>query len=463
MSFNLDNFLIQNKWRLDEKALDFFYFPRECINPVLDKLSDQYPLLLKGPRGAGKTTILQILIKHLITELSIPPENIFYFNLDDPLTCNFFRNSNDLINFINGFVPKNDKGVYLVMDEIQHLITAVSEPRALIQEIAEQFFPDKSSGQAGKLILTSSRAGFVPALTGLVQVEIPTFGFKDYLNRMLNIRNIYLPKWEENSVAHFTRVMGSGYAKILEPHLYDYLVYGGYPLVVRKFALEGRPELLRQVYEAALQEILAFGNKINQPERFTRLIQILAQSDGELQPIMVQAKECGLSRATVEHYRDILRDNYLISLVYPVGKGSSASGSPIVYFNDTGLRNRLISLFHPPATRPDRDNLLNNFLYRQLALLGGKINYQRCAGTNRIIFSFQQDDRSLLAMVLYDFPQRKSGHRGLVNLARRIKPHKVIILTRNYFGYTKEVDSDFVYVPTSMAWALPELLRSINT
>jgi hypothetical protein len=451
MSFNLDNFLAQNKWRLDDKALDSFYFPRECINPIIAQLSDQNPLLLKGPRGAGKTTILHILIKHLITQLSVPPENIFYFNLDDPLSCNFFRKSDDLINFINGFVPKNDKGIYLVLDEIQHLITAVKEPLALIQEIVDKF--------SGKLILTSSRASFAPALKEFVQIEIPTFGYKDYLNRVLNIQNIYLPKWEEDSVACFTKVVGSGYAKILEPYLDDYLVYGGYPWATRKFIPEARPELLRQVYEAALQEILAFGGKINQPERFTQLIQILAQANGELQPIMVQAKECGLSRATVEHYRDILEDNYLVSAVHPVSKESSASGSPIVYFNDTGLRNRLISFFHKPDTRPDRDNLLNNFLYRNLAVLGSQINYQRLAWTNRIIFSFQQDDRLNLAMVLYDFPQRKSGHRGLVNLAQRLKSPKVIVLTRDYSDYRKETNSDFVYIPASMVWALPKILQ----
>jgi hypothetical protein len=451
MSFNLDNFLQQNPWRLDDKTLDSFYFPRECINPIIAQLSDQNPLILKGPRGAGKTTILHILIKHLITQLAVPTENIFYFNLDDPLSCNFFRKNDDLINFINGFAPKNDKRIYLVLDEIQHLITAVKEPLALIQEIADKF--------SGKLILTSSRVSFAPALKELVQIEIPTFGFKDYLNRVLNIQNIYLPKWEEDSVACFTKVVGSGYAKILEPYLDDYLVYGGYPWATRKFIPEARPELLRQVYEAALKEILAFGGKINQPERFTQLIQILAQANGELQPIMVQAKECGLSRATVEHYRNILEDNYLVSAIYPASEEAQITGVPIVYFNDTGLRNRLISLFHKPATRPNRDNLLNNFLYRNLAVLDGQINYQRLAWTNRIIFSFHQNDRLNLAMVLYDFPQRKSGHRGLVNLARRLKSQKVIVLTRDYSDYKKETNSDFVYIPASMVYLLPEILR----
>jgi predicted AAA+ superfamily ATPase len=454
--FNLDNFLTQNKWRLDAKALDSFYFPRECINRILDKATDPNPLLLKGPRGAGKTTILHIMIKHLITKLSIPPENIFYFNLDDPLSCNFFRSSDDVINFIKGFVPKNDKQVYLILDEIQHLITAVSEPLVLVREIAEKLFPDRASGQAGKLILTSSRTGFAPALNELFQFDIQTFGFKDYLNRMLNTQNIYLPELKENSAAYLTRVMTSDYSKLILPYLDDYLIHGGYPLVVRKFNPEEKPELLRQVYEAGFRELLAFGGKINQPERFTKLIQVLAQINGELQKIMVVAKECGLSRATIEHYRDILADNYFVSAVYP-GGDESRSGAPIVYFNDTGLRNRLISLFHKPDTRIDRDNLLNNFLYRNLAMLDGKINYLRIGRTNRIIFNFKHTERVILAIVLYDYPQRKSGHRGLVSLAGRIKPQKVIILTRDYFQYEKIANTAFICLPATMAWLLPEV------
>jgi predicted AAA+ superfamily ATPase len=447
--FNLDNFLIQNKWRLDAKALDFFYFLREDINHILDKATDSNPLLLKGPRGAGKTTILHILIKHLITKLSIPPENIFYFNLDDPLSCDFFRNSDDVINFIKAFAPKNDKPIYLIMDETQHLITASSEPLALIQKIAGK--------QAGKLILTSSRAGFIPALKELSQIEIHAFEFKDYLNRMLNPQNIYLPELKENSVEYLKRVMESDYPKIISPYLDNYLVHGSYPLVVRKFLPEEKPELLRQIYEDSFKELLAFGGKINQPERFTNLIRILAQNNGELQKVMVVAKECGLSRATVEHYRDILEDNYLISTVYP-GAGESDSGTPIIYFIDTGLRNRLISLFHKIDTRIDRDNLLNNFLYQNIARLGGKVNYRKLQWTNRIIFNYSHNSKNILLTVLYDYPQRKSGHRGLISLAGRIKPQKVIIFTRDYFQYEKIDSTAFICLPATMAWLLPEII-----
>jgi len=449
--FNLDNFLAQNKWRLDAKALDSFYFPRECINQVINKATDSNPLILKGPHGAGKTTILHILVKHLITELSIPPENIFYFNLDDPLSCNFFRGSDDVLNFIKGFVPKNDKQIYLILDEIQHLITSVSDPLALIQEIAGKF--------AGKLIITSSRVDFTPALKELSQIEIHTFGFKDYLNRMLNPQNIYLPELKENSAEYLTRVMTNDYSKLILPYLDDYLIYGGYPLVVRKFNPEEKPELLRQVYAAGFEELLAFGGKINQPERFTKLIQMLAQSNGELQKVLVLAKECGLSRATVEHYRDILADNYIVSAVYPGGDGSR-SGVPMIYFNDTGLRNCLISLFHKPETRIDRDNLLNNFLYRNLVMLDGKINYLRIGRTNRIIFNFKRAEMVILATVLYDYPQRKSGYRGLASLAGRMKPQKAIIITRDYFQYEKIGNTAFICLPVAMAWLLPEIVNT---
>jgi predicted AAA+ superfamily ATPase len=168
---------------------------------------------------------------------------------------------------------------------------------------------------------------------------------------------------------------------------------------------------------------------------------------------MVQAKECGLSRATIEHYRNILEDNYIVSAVYP-----EEDGTPIVYFNDIGLRNRLISLFHKPEARIERDNLLNNFLYKNLTTLGGKINYLRTERTDRVIFKFNCNNASYLLAVLYDFPQRKSGRRGLVSLAGRIKPKKVIILTKDYYQYEKTDGVVFIYLPATMAWLLPEII-----
>jgi predicted AAA+ superfamily ATPase len=453
--FNLDNFLRQNPWRLERKALDFYYLPRQCYTDLIYHLQDNKPLLIKGPRGAGKTTVLKILIKHLINEIKVPSERIFYFDLDDALTRNFFQSTSEVINFIKGFAPQGETNHnYFIIDEIQHLTTAISNPLEFLKELAGQF--------NGKIIMTSSLNNFAPDMNDLVQSELSLFNYKEYLNRMLNAENIYLPEFKEYSADILKRIMQGGFPKILLPHLDEYLVYGGYPLVVREYKAKEKSELLRRVFQDVTNEMLSFAGGINQPDKFSRLIQILAKENGLLHNISTLAKNAGLDRVTIEHYRRILVSNYLISSVYPYHEEGGQSGIPIIYFCDTGLRNLLLSLFHELDLRPDRDILLNNFLYRELTGISNDIGFIKMKQTERLAFVFKHNNRFNLACVLYDFPDKKSGHRGLMGMVQKIKPNKVIILTKEHYEYKTENEITFIYLPAAMAWLLPELFELSN-
>ncbi|MBU4299077.1 AAA family ATPase, partial [Patescibacteria group bacterium] len=55
---------------------------RKLLTPILNHLKEKEITIIIGPRQVGKTTILNLLRKHLENSLKISKEDIFYFNLD---------------------------------------------------------------------------------------------------------------------------------------------------------------------------------------------------------------------------------------------------------------------------------------------------------------------------------------------------------------------------------------------
>ncbi len=233
---NLETFFSQNPWRHNREVLKFRYFPREQASEISKILNNPQPLLITGQRGSGKTTLLKTLIKSLLEEKNIPIENIFYFDLDNPLILDFFARPEEPIKFITGFTSRPS---VLLVDEMQRL----NEPGLCLSRFVQ-------SGL--KLILAGSSLALNKVLAeaspnGCTVFKLAPFSLKEYYRIRLAEKSIPLPNLKDKG---WNDLIGldNTYQKIL-PELFDeYLTYGGYPAVAFERNRSRKQEILAEVY-----------------------------------------------------------------------------------------------------------------------------------------------------------------------------------------------------------------------
>ncbi len=440
--YSFEHFITQNPWRIDEQALNLTYFPRKIETDIRPYLLTDEPLLITGPREAGKTALLHFLIRTLIKDEHKDPGTIFYFNLDDPLTTDFFRDITQVQNFLRCFRPHDAARLFLIIDEAQYLSKSVSEQ--LSQEINL------------KLIWTASRR-WPYSWHGHVFL-MGSCNYRDFLGPVLKRRNYYLPVLKEQADP---LTPASSFSPILMPHLEEYMLYGGFPRVVRLMTPASQQKTLREIIGNQFKAIAQSAIKVSEPDKFVRLLTLLAAQNGQSLNLLTLKRQAGLDYRTIKRYLGIMQDHYLITLSYPDQPGqTSASGIPLVYFNDLGARNILLNSFNGLNLRADRKELLENFLFRELQGLA-EINSLSFIRTRHktAVFSFQAKDKDYLAAVRYDYPQNKQGMKGLVNLAQRLKPQRMIIFTRDFISAQTSGTTELLFLPAYWAWALPEIIQ----
>jgi hypothetical protein len=386
---------------------------------------------------------MQSLIRTLIKDLNQDPGAIFYFNLDDPLTADFFRDITQVQNFLRCFRPHDATRLFLMIDEAQYLSKSVSEQ--LNQE------------SNLKLIWTASRR-WPYSFRGHI-FPMGSCNFRDFLGPVLKRQNYYLPVLKDQADP---LTVSSSYVPILMLPLEEYMLYGGYPRVVRLMTPTSQQKTLREIIGHQLKAIAQSGNTIGEPDKFVSLLTQLSAQNGQSLNMLTLSRQTGLDYRTIKRYLSIMEEHYLITLIHPDQQPDSVSGQgiPLIYFNDLGARNILVEAFNNFNLRPDRNVLLENFLFRELQGLPGlaDLNFVRIRQEGTV-FSFRLSDKLYLAAVRYDYPKHKKGMQVLVNLAQRIKPQRMIIVTRDFSKTQASGVTETIFLPAYWAWALPEIIR----
>ncbi|MBI4835342.1 MAG: ATP-binding protein [Planctomycetes bacterium] len=449
--FNVENFLQQNPWRDDASKLMSWTFDRSLLPQLQEALKGNTPILLSGPRGAGKTTLLQLAIRHLIKDKGVSPSAIFYFNLDDVLTRECFTGADDVARFINGFSPDKKTRLLILLDEAQNI------DFDMIQELEKVL--DNT-----KLIMTSSARAY--HYDSAVNLELGLASYTEYMNRMLNPNNIYLPDGKDrrpklklpDKIKDLTSV---SYLKPFSPVLDGYLRYGGYAEAVKEYTISKRPAILRKIYQTQFDHQPKSKQERLQQTQQRKILDELARTHGTVLNVTKLSQETKANWKTVSAFVDTLESNYYINKVYPYPeKTNIAKDAPILYFNDNGLRNMLIDSFQPVDTRPDRKALIDNLVYNELRFIPWikEIKYWMGETSDVTGYCLKRGLVRHLVGARYDFPLEKSGRWALVNFGRRIKAKKIIVLTRDYAGWEEIAPTQIVYLPLVHAWLLPQVL-----
>ena len=173
-------------------------------------------------------------------------------------------------------------------------------------------------------------------------------------------------------------------------------VVGGYPDAW--LAAEPRPVLEHLVEGVVLRDASDFF-RVQHLDAFHKLLRLVAGQVGSLVNLSEWAGICGVARATIAGYLDLLVETHLVHLVTPFvgGRRAEVTGRPKVFVVDGGVRGVLVNALQPFDDRPDRGPVLENWvagelLKRQPALLGPGLRYWRSTSGAEVDFVLAGDD-----------------------------------------------------------------------
>ncbi|MFZ6016386.1 MAG: ATP-binding protein [Nitrospirota bacterium] len=184
-------------------------------------LSSQKIIAIVGPRRSGKTYLLFLVIKRLLSQ-GLSPEQIIYLNFDDPRLLPCDANGIELIlQAYRELYPEHlKKRNYLFLDEIQNVKDWELGVRRIYDTRRFRIFLTGSSSKfLSKEIATQLRGR-------AISFEILPFSFRE----ILSAKGIRLDKNIAYSTERFS----------INKYLDEYLKTGGFPEVV----LEENPDLV---------------------------------------------------------------------------------------------------------------------------------------------------------------------------------------------------------------------------
>ncbi len=444
---NIELFYYQNPWHKG-KLPEFPYIQRDIMPDLVRWLDDRESLVVIGPRQAGKSTLFKALIKFLLEERKVNGKDIFYFNLDDIRVIKFLSAPEHFIKFIQSF---SSQKAYIFIDEVQRL----ENPGLFLKCIYDL-------GLNFKLIISGSssleiKSKIFESLTGRkIVFHLFPFSFGEFLRTKPFFSEFKIFKNEDDLI-----FQDKIYSTSLNECLEEYVTYGGYPRVVLEKDLVKKKELLWEIYSSYVEKDVVNFLKIELPDKYNNLVKILSSQIGSLINVHELTNTLGLNRLTVEKYISTLKATFIVSKVLPFYKNirSEISKMSKIYFNDTGLRNSSIDSFGEVDIRPDRGELIENFIYTQLKVskflrnvrfwrtkTGGEVDF--VAEFGKVTIAFESKFRSFV---------KPSFSRSLRHFVKDYKPEKIIIFTKNYL---KKVEKEnLIFLPSYWIFCLEDILK----
>lgn len=406
---------------------------REVLDKIITFLALPDIIVLIGMRQTGKTSLLGLIINHLLKE--IPESNLFYFSLEDQVILDSFnRDQKELENYLASQKIDEKERVYIFIDEIQYL----NNPTNFLKYYYDNF-PNY------KFVVTGSstfqiRKKFKDSLAGRKKiVHIEPLSFKEFL--YFKGKDLKIPS---NIFSPITRVnisRGEILRKELEKEFLEYLLFGGYPKPTLLTERELKLEDLKDIYQSYIRRDIKDIGRIENVESYNRLIQLLASQIGNLLNVQELSNTLDLNRITLEKYLFLLENTFVIHLLKPFyqNKRKEISKMPKCFFEDVGMRNMALNDFRDLNLRVDLGTLVENFVFNELAKKLGVVDelffWRKIAG-EEVDFIWRKENEIIPLEVKFQRFKKLKIPAGLKIFLKNHSCRQAFVLTRDFRAET---------------------------
>jgi len=252
-------------------------------------------ITIRGPRRVGKTTMIKLLIRHLIKEKGINPASIFYISLD----YQGLRNVK-LSDLLIAIARTSSYEKYIFLDEasmypewaqaLKNLYDAglIDAYRMKIiatgshsMDLAEA--ASKLRGRQGTLAQYFNVSGNLtyvplrfPEVAEAIRKEISEL-FSRYKLRIPGTRFNLLIELSTGKIPPIIQEIYNNYFQLLQVLWEDYLIHGGYPQAIDEYYQTGR--ISANFYSDLAELLVKDSEKANlNPENLKRILEALTES-----------------------------------------------------------------------------------------------------------------------------------------------------------------------------------------
>lgn len=408
---------LQDGVSIDEEFVVKEYIEREVESEIKKFLLDPEILVLRGPRQAGKTTLLKRVGQKLAAKYG--ENQVLLFNFEDDLVKKQFVDNPKA--FIEYYLPKKQGGgpqkrlnspqnhlnspqkpnansqklhnspqkkdnsqltkqplVFFLLDEVQYIKHA-----GKLLKLLYDVYPQVKLVATGSSSLDLNQLGRY--LVGrAIYFEIYPFSFAEFLQvkdqklkREYRKHQLNLKQPQEQS---------TDFIQDLNSALKEYLTYGGYPRIVLEQDPEKKRVLLRNIYNTYVEKDVAalFGSKYK--HKLLDIVSYLAAAAGQMVQYQKICNTVGVSSNQLKQTLDILEQTYLVKQIKPYYKNqvTELKKNPKFYFIDPGMRNALLDRFE--FNQVEYGQLLENLVLLRLLNLKYQPKYWRTTAKAEIDF-----------------------------------------------------------------------------
>jgi len=395
------------------------YYPRKIEEKLEKWLGRREYILLKGPRQSGKTTLLLHLRERL--------ENSEYLTLEDPGWREAFERDPKRV---AERILERGRSI-LLLDEVQY-VKEIGQRLKLLFDLY---------GERLKIIATGSGSFDIKVEVGkhlvgrAIYFELLPLTFEEFLMwKAKDLHRTYLGFIE--SLSGFLKEgkleVGPIFEREFQSLLEEYVIFGGFPAVVKEPNQETKRELLKNLVSTYIERDIFYFLGVKNPEKFQNLMKFLAFQTGGLLNHAEACRELGVDFKTLQSYLSLLRQTYVIDLLPPFFRNlvTELKKSRKFYFLDTGLRNSLLNRFGPLQEREDRGRLLENYVFIQLRSRFENLHFWRTAGGGEIDFILGGDEPIPVEVKV---GKGKLG-KGFASFLKSYRPKRAIVFTEGEFG-----------------------------
>lgn len=415
--------------------------PRDILVELQKWLDRREAFAIRGPRQSGKTTLLKILAKMLEGR-----GKVTLLNFEDPDILEAFERNPKA--YIGSFLEGQGRHFFL-MDEY-HSVRESGRKLKLLYDTFEQ----------AKFVVTGSSSlelggGMGRFLVGRIFFfELLPFSFHEFL-KAKGERLARLQAEKNELVRGFIKgeEVEPGeevFSREFEPLLHEYLRYGGYPAVVLAEDEETKRMILKGIYDTYISRDVVGFLRFADAFKYRDSVRTLSASLGGLLNYHGLASAVGGHFKEVKRIVSILSETYIVNLVRPFYRNprTELRKAPKVYFFDLGLRNYVINNFNPPDLRPDRGQLVENFVLLELMRMVPRedIHYWRTVAKAEVDFVLRVGGEPVPVEVKYQRGE-VGVPRSLRNFIRAYKPSRALLVTRDFLSKQEVGKTQVLFVP----------------
>jgi hypothetical protein len=391
---------------------------RYIFDEVVRHLPRKEISIIVGPRQAGKTTLMNLLINYLIKK----GKKTIFFSLDFERDMPYFRSQMSLLDKLK--LELGNHKAFVFIDEIQRKEDAGVFLKGLYDMNTPYKFVVSGSGSM------ELKEKIHESLVGRKKLfELNTVSLREFINYKTGY------KYEDSLRDYFSIDPGA------MSLLMEYINFGGYPRVILEDTLSEKISVMDDIYRSYIERDISYLLRIERVDAFSHLIRILAGQIGNMVNLTELSSTIGIALPTIKNYLYYAEKTFVIKRITPFYRNirKEISKSPVVYFYDIGLRNYSLGLFGRISHLSEAGFLFQNLVFNLLSERFSKeargIHYWRTKDKAEVDFIIDLGDRVIPVEVKAKMLRSPVITRPIKSFIKRYNPEEAWIIN---LGFTEE-------------------------